>query len=171
MKGAEVKKILGTITAGVTLVAGVYLLLIATAPPKSTHHAEIQVRLLEAGGTPEQKTAEYGQIVALLDAWAARVGFARVAPEQAGSLHQARVASSGNTRDQATCYRETKPQDPNWPIEVIATFNPSLAPVVNISLAEGRHRRPSARLQSLHLGLQEQLRGRYGNKIISAKVW
>jgi hypothetical protein len=171
MKGVAVKKVLGIITAGVTLVAGLYLMLVATAPAKSTHHAQIQVKLLTAEGTAERKVAEYEQIVALLDAWAARVGFARVAPEQAGSLHQARVASSGNTRDRATCYRETKPQDPNWPIEVIATFSPDLAPVVNISLAEGRHRRPSTRLQSLHLGLQEQLRGRYGNKIISAKVW
>jgi hypothetical protein len=171
MKGAEVKKILGIITAGVTLVAGVYLLLIATAPPKSTHHAQIQVKLLTAEDTPERKVAEYGQIVALLDAWADRVGFARVPPEQAGSLHQARAASSGNTRDKATYYRETKPQDPNRPIEVIATFNTDLAPVVNISLEEGYRRRPSARLRSLHFGLQEQLRGRYGDKIVSTRVW
>jgi hypothetical protein len=171
MKGAEVKKILGIITAGVTLVAGIYLLLVATAPPKSTHHAQIQVKLLEAGGTSERKVAEYEQIVALLDAWAARTGFDRVPPEQAGSMREARVASSGNARDKVTYFRETKPQDPNWPIEVMVTFSPDLAPAVNISMAEGYHRRPSARLQSLHFGLQEQLRQRYGNKIVSTKVW
>ncbi len=165
------KKVLWMITAGATLAGGLYLLLVASAPPKSTHHAQIQVELREAGGAPERKVAEYEQMVALLDAWAARVGFARVPPEQTGSMRQHWVASPGNTRDRATYFRETKPQDPNWPIEVIVTFNPDLAPVVNISMAEGYHRRPSARLQSLHFGLQEQLRERYGNKIVSTRVW
>jgi hypothetical protein len=170
MKGIEVKKVLWVITAGVTLVGGLYLLLVASAPAKSTHHAEIQVGLLEAAGTPEQRLAEYERIVALLDAWAVRVGLRRVPSEQAGSLRQHWVAAPGNINAKVTCFRETQPQDPNWPIEVIVTFNPDLAPVVNISMTEGYHRRPSPQLQKLHFALQEQLRERYGSKIISTSV-
>jgi hypothetical protein len=171
MKGIEVKKALWIITAGVTLAAGLYLLLVATAPAQSTHTAQIQVELREAGGTPERKVAEYERIVALLDVWAARVGFDRVSTEQADSLRQHWGASPGNTEGKVTYFRETKPQDPAWPIEVMVTFHPDLAPVVNISLAEGYHRGPSQRLRKLHFALQEQLRQRYGNKIVSGGVW
>ncbi len=164
------KKVLWIITAVVTLVGGLFLLMVATAPAKSTHHAETQVGLLEATGTPERKVAEYDQIVALLDVWAARVGLGRVPPEQTGSMRQHWVASPGNAGAKVTCFRETQPQDPAWPIEVIVTFNPDLAPVVNISMAEGYYRRPSPRLQKLHFSLQEQLRERYGRKIISTNV-
>jgi hypothetical protein len=162
-----VKKVLGMVTAGVTLAAGLYLLLVATAPPKTTHHAQIQVKLLDAEGTPERKVAEYERVVQVLDAAISQFGFARVLPEQAGSTR----SSMSTTGERATYFRETQPQDPTGPMEVIVTFNPDLAPVVQVSMAEGYHRRPSARLQKLHFVLQEQLRQRYGGQIISAKIW
>lgn len=165
------KKVLWMITAGVTLLAGLYLLLVATAPAKTTHHAETRVELFETGGPPERKVAEYEQIVAMLDAWAGRVGLSRVPPGPQGDVRRAAVNTSTSARERVTYFRETNAKDPSWPIEVIIIFNPDLAPVVTIAMTEGYGRRPSAKLESLHGGLQEQLREHYGNKIVSSKVW
>jgi hypothetical protein len=156
--------VLGVVTAGV----GIYLLVVGTSPARSTHHSQIRVALSESS-TPETRLAEYDRLVQTLETWAGKADFRRVPPEQTGSVRQSRVGvSRGDVR--VTYFREAKPADPSWPIEVMVAFDPDAAPTVEIVISEGYHRGPSPRLQDAHRTLLEHLQASHSGQILSATI-
>ncbi len=165
-----VKKAVWFITAAVTAVGGAWLLWVGSTPPTSTHDAQIRVALPKPAGPMEARLAEYDRIIEVVNAWAGEAGFERVPPEQAGSMHLSQGTSAANGNERVTWFRETQAGDPSWPIEVMVTFDPDAAPVVEITIAEGYHKQPSPRLHDLHRTLLEHLKEHCGDRIVSSRI-
>jgi hypothetical protein len=170
-KRHPVRKAVWFVTAAVTAAGGVWLLWVGSAPPRSTHHSQIRLELIESGGPPAAKLAEYDRIIGVLDVWAAEAGLYRVLPEQAGSMHLSWGTSAANGNERVTCFRETKPGDPSWPIEVMVTFDPDGAPVMEITTAEGHYKQPSPKLHDLHRTLLEHLKEQCRNQVLFSGIW
>jgi hypothetical protein len=169
-KRHPVRKTAWFITAAATVIGGVWLLWVGSAPPTSTHHAQIQVELPKPDGPMEARLAEHDRILKVIDAWAGEAGLDRVPPEQAGSVHLAQGIDTANGNERITWFREAQSGDPSWPIEVMVAFDPDAAPVVEITVAEGYHKQPSPRLHDLYRTLLERLKEHWGDRIVSSGI-
>jgi hypothetical protein len=168
-KTMQLKNILlGTVAIVSLCTVGVYH---AFFRYSSTHHSSITLSLPDGAPNQERRIADYDRVTALLDAWAPTAGFAKVGPEAVGSMRQSWFSSASNGDEKILYYTEHSPKDRSFPIEIMMSFDPDGSPSnVEISTAEGYHRKPTAKLQSVHADLQKLLSENFPDQV-KCGIW
>ena len=135
----------------------------------STHHSWIRLTRPESADVP-QATADFDEVVRIVDAWAARSGLRRETPGEPRRLSWATSAANGN--EQAVYFREANPANTDMPVEVLIAFDPDGGgtSLVEVSMGEGFSKEPTPRFSQLHETLSADLRARFGERVV-AKIW
>jgi hypothetical protein len=136
----------------------------------STHHSLIRVSAPTAtSGLPSQ-AVDFNALHGVVDAWAATSGMAPVPPAQAGQMHISWSTSNPNGNEQVLRYRDARPVDPKWPIELIVAYDPDRPYAAELSMGEGFGKTPSPRFRELYDSLTADVRARFGDRV-DARIW
>jgi hypothetical protein len=136
----------------------------------STHHSSITVFLPEGATNLDRRIADFDRVSALLDTWAPAAGFEKVSREAAGSMRQSWFSSAANGNERVLYYTEQSAKDRSFPIEIMMCFDPDGSPKVEIMTAEGYHKKPTAKLQTVHADLEKLLSENFPDRV-KCGIW
>jgi hypothetical protein len=165
----QIKNILlGTVAIVVLFTVGAYQVFFRYS---STHHSSITLYLPDGAPNLDRRIVDYDRVAVLLDTWAPTAGFTKVAPESVGSMRQKWFSSASNGDEKIFYYTEQLPKDRSFPIEIMMSFDPDGSPPkVEISTAEGYHRKPTAKLRKVHADLQKMLSQNFPDQV-KCGIW
>jgi len=164
------KKSYIVVLAAIVLFIGLAVVQYTYFSDTSTHHSSITVSLPDGAPQTAQRIADFDKISAIVDAWAAESGFARVATDAAGSMRQSWSSTRSNGDEKIIYYKEDTPKDPEFPMEIMMVFDPDGSPKVEIAAAEGYHKKPTQKLQTVHADLNRLLAEAFPDRVKSG-IW